>query len=87
MNTGFGAALGAAANVIVFGAIIWGLMRTVAHRRRILLAVGIPVAFNVALLLFKVSLTMEQRVWGAVATLLVSTAAMVWLLRQPVRTP
>ena len=83
MGSGFSAALSAVANVVVFGAIIWGaLARTTDRRRRMLFALGIPVAFNVAVLLFKGSLTMDQRVWGAAATLVVCVAGMMWFQRQ-----
>jgi hypothetical protein len=83
MGSGLSAALSAVANVVVFGAIIWGaLARTADRRRRILFALGIPIAFNVAVLLFKGNLTMDQRVWGAAATLLVFAAGMMWFQRQ-----
>ena len=87
MDSAFEAALSAVANVVLFGAIIWGaLARTTDHRLRFLFALGIPVAFNCAVLLFKSSLTTDERVWGAIATVLVSAAAAMWFQRRPFST-
>ena len=86
MGSGFTAALSAVGNVLLFGGITWGaLARTTDQRRRLKFALGVPVLFNSAVLLFKDSLTMEQRVWGAAATAMVCIAAVIWLQRRVLR--
>ncbi len=71
---------GAIANVLIFGSIIYGaLSPRPDERAKLWSVIALPAAFNVSIVIFKPSLTFDERLIGLLVTGVIC-GAYAWLL-------
>lgn len=82
MDPVLAAFVGAAANMVWFGGILYALTRpSRGNTTKVWTVLFLPVSFNLLVLALKAALTIEQRVAGLVATLLLAAIYIVLVMR------